>query len=297
MRRMAMMAAALTLAVAPLRAQSPMERADAHFQAERWAEAAEAYEAVLDADSTAAMAWYRLGRVRAAQGRHTDALALFDAAGRHGFQPVSLEMARAHSHSALGHTDAALDALEAAAEEGLPVLAPLEDSAFAALAGESRFQEITEKVRRNAEPCRHSPEARQLDFWVGTWDVHHPETGQRLGENVIEPMLKDCALMENWTGGSGSSGKSLNFYDPQRKTWRQVWVSDRGNVLDYRDGAFSDGAMRFQGITLSESGDTTWQRLTFVDVAPDTVRQVFEASRDGGATWDTTWVGVYVRRR
>ncbi len=145
-------------------------------------------------------------------------------------------------------------------------------------------------------PCRQSAEARQLDFWIGHWAVHHPETGERLGENVVEPLLKGCVLLENWTGARGSSGKSMNFYDPQRRTWRQVWVSDRGNVLDYRVGELRDGAMRFRGITIDEDGDTTRQKLTFIAVAPDTVRQVMEASTDGGATWDTTWVGVYVRK-
>lgn len=152
-----------------------------------------------------------------------------------------------------------------------------------------------QEPERDAAPCRSSEPARQLDFWIGHWDVYDPE-GEQVGENVIEPLLKDCALLESWTGAGGSSGKSLNFYDPQRRTWRQVWVSDRGNVLDYRTGEYRDGAMRFRGLTIDEAGDTTLQTLTFEEVSPDTVRQVFEASRDGGATWDTTWVGVYVRR-
>ena len=148
----------------------------------------------------------------------------------------------------------------------------------------------------NAEPCRHSPEARQLDFWIGTWDVHNPETGRVVGVNAIEPMLNGCALLESWTGAGGSSGTSLNFYDPQRKTWRQVWVSDRHNVLDYRQGELRDGAMRFSGLTIDAAGDTTLQRLTFFDVAPDTVRQLFESSKDGGESWSADWVGIYVRR-
>ena len=148
----------------------------------------------------------------------------------------------------------------------------------------------------SAEPCRHSAEARQLDFWIGTWDVHNPETGRKAGVNTIEPVLNGCALIERWSGARGSNGTSLNFYDPQRKTWRQVWVSDRQNVLDYRHGELRDRAMVFSGITLDAAGDTTLQRLTFFAVAPDTVRQLFESSTDGGATWSRDWVGIYVRR-
>lgn len=147
----------------------------------------------------------------------------------------------------------------------------------------------------DAERCLDVAEARQLDFWVGEWDVYDPG-GRKVGENVIERRLEGCLLLENWTGAGGSSGQSMNFYDPNRRTWRQVWVSDLGNVLDYRKGEYRDGAMHFEGITIDEAGDTTLQKLVFHDVARDTVRQVFETSADGGETWNTTWVGIYVRR-
>ncbi|MBW3553557.1 MAG: hypothetical protein KY466_08605 [Gemmatimonadetes bacterium] len=146
------------------------------------------------------------------------------------------------------------------------------------------------------ERCRTEPERRQLDFWIGTWDVIHPEDGRPLGVNVIEPILNGCALMESWTAARGGVGRSLNFYDPQRRTWRQVWVDAFGSVLDYREGEFRDGAMRFRGITIQPAGDTTLQKLTFHHVATDTVRQVFESSKDRGATWSMDWEGIYVRR-
>lgn len=146
------------------------------------------------------------------------------------------------------------------------------------------------------DTCRNRPESRQLDFWIGTWDVIHPEDGRTLGVNVIEPTLNHCALMERWAGAAGGVGQSVNFYDAQRRTWRQVWVDDRGAVLDYRSGELRGRAMHFAGITISPAGDTTHQKLIFHDVAPDTVRQVFESSEDGGRTWSTDWVGIYVRR-
>ena len=162
-------------------------------------------------------------------------------------------------------------------------------------AGPLSAQEAQEAQEAPPSPCLESEAARQFDFWLGTWDVYNPR-GEQAGVNVVERLLQGCLLLENWTGAGGSSGKSMNYWDPQRGTWRQVWVSDRGNVLDYRQGEYRDGAMRFRGITIGESGDTTQQKLTFEAVAPDTVRQVFEASTDGGATWDTTWVGIYLRR-
>ena len=277
-------------------AAQTLEDADALFQAGDWAGAAVAYESILEADSTVAMAWYRLGRVRSEQGRHEAALVSFGAAERHGFPPIYIRFGLARSYVALGREDAALAELERAADNGLGQAGAItQDPGLEPLMDNPGLRAVLAKVERNSEPCRHMEEARQLDFWIGAWDVYNPQ-GQKVGENVVEPMLKDCALLENWSGGGGSDGKSLNFFDPNRRTWRQVWVSDLGNVLDYRNGEFREGAMRFSGITISEVGDTTLQKLTFTPVAADTVRQVMEASSDGGRTWNTTWVGIYVRR-
>lgn len=174
---------------------------------------------------------------------------------------------------------------------GLPLVPALVLAAGAATSAPAVAQEAPDPER-----CRNHVEWRQLDFWIGTWDVVHPVDGRQLGVNVIEPALSGCALIEHWTSAAGSTGRSLNFFDPQRRTWRQVWVDGFGNVLDYRNGEFRDGAMRFRGITMDPAGDTTLQKLTFQHVATDTVRQVFESSKDGGVTWSKDWEGLYIRR-
>ena len=287
---------ALAAAPASAAAQNPVEAADSLFQAEAWPEAGAAYRAILAGDSTHALAWYRLGRVHHSQGRNEAALEAYDAASRHGFQPLSVAFARARSLVALGREDDAVAELRGVAESGFGMVgAVTEDPAFESLLDHPEMEAVIERLEENSEPCMHSDAARRFDFWIGTWDVYNPQ-GRLVGVNVVERRLKGCLLLENWTGASGSSGKSMNYWDPQRETWRQVWVSDQGNVLDYRHGEHRDGAMRFRGITIGEDGDTTHQRLTFEDVAPDTVRQVFEASTDRGETWNTTWVGIYVKR-
>lgn len=278
-------------------AQTPaMGEADAHFQAERWDAAAAIYERVLAADSTVAMAWYRLGRVRHAQQRYEEAIPLFERAATAGVPPGYVRFAVARAYVALERPDAALDELEALAEGGFAVHdALVGDPDLAPLSGHPRMARILDRVARNAAPCEHMEEARQFDFWVGHWSVHEPGSMRQLGENRVERALKGCVLLENWTGAGGSDGKSMNFFDPVGRTWRQLWVSDRGNILDYTRGEFRDGAMRFSGVQATAEGDTMHQRLDFEAVAADTVRQIFRESRDGGETWQTTWVGLYIR--
>lgn len=150
-------------------------------------------------------------------------------------------------------------------------------------------------------PCNTRPEARQFDFWIGKWDVTpwqapKPTPAQQMGVNEVYPILEHCVISENWRGSRGGEGKSYNFFDTNIGKWRQVWIADSGGALDYT-GSFSDGAMRFTGWNLDPKGNRLEQKLTFFAVAPDTVRQLFEQSPDGGKTWTATFDGRYVRHR
>jgi hypothetical protein len=141
--------------------------------------------------------------------------------------------------------------------------------------------------------CDSLPEAHQLDFWIGTWHVFLPD-GTKAGENRIEPILAHCALLENWTSERGVQGKSLNFFDPSSRRWRQLWIDETGTVIDFGRGGLVGNAMRFHGSTTGKDGAVVQQRLTFHPVAVDTVRQVWEQSDDGN-TWRVVFDGRYVR--
>lgn len=148
--------------------------------------------------------------------------------------------------------------------------------------------------------CRTDPVRRQFDFWIGTWDVFPwaapPGQGPRLGVNVIEPILGGCALLEQWTDAQGRAGRSFNWVDRNLGNWRQLWIAEGGGTLDYTQGEFRDGAMRFLGWTLSPARTRVEQRLTFFAIHADTVRQLFETSTDSGRTWRPGFDGRYVRR-
>jgi hypothetical protein len=150
-------------------------------------------------------------------------------------------------------------------------------------------------------PCLTMPEAKQFDFWIGQWDVTpwkvaNPRPDQRIGFNDVYPILEHCVLSENWKATRGGEGKSYNFYDTNVKKWRQIWMADSGGPLDYT-GEWRDGAMRFVGWNLDPAGKRLEQKLTFFAIAPDTVRQLFEQSADGGKSWTPTFDARYVRRR
>lgn len=135
-----------------------------------------------------------------------------------------------------------------------------------------------------AAPC-DTPEHRQFDFWAGEWTVTTPN-GQTAGTNRITKIAAGCALLEEWTGARGMTGKSLNIYDASRGVWHQSWVDSRGTLLTI-EGRFEKGAMRL----LSAGNRITWTPLDGGDV-----RQLWEQSKDGGKTWAVVFDGRYTKK-
>ncbi len=145
------------------------------------------------------------------------------------------------------------------------------------------------------KPCA-GPEYRQFDFWIGQWDVFGAK-GNKVGENRIEPFGDGCALLENWSGASGVTGKSLNMYDAADRQWHQYWVDSSGSRL-LLDGGLVDGKMVMASSAPDPArpGVTTHQRITWTPNADGSVRQLWESSSDSGNSWTTAFDGKYVKR-
>ena len=141
-------------------------------------------------------------------------------------------------------------------------------------------------------PCA-AEEYRQFDFWIGSWEVTTAD-GNVAGLNTIDSILNGCVLRERWQGARGMNGTSFNTYDPYAGSWHQTWVDDRGGFL-LLSGGFRDGSMVLSGEMEDEQGPVL-HRITWTPISGDEVRQLWEASRDGGATWSLVFDGQYRRR-
>ena len=275
--------------------------ADSAFQANDWITAAKRYEAITARDSTSGYAWFRLGASRHAAADYRGAVTALDHAARLGFQPLNVRFRLARAYARLGERDRALALLDTVARRGLAPQQIQNEHDLDAIRVDARFAAIVATAEATRYPCRAMPEAKQFDFWIGQWDVTPwalaaPLPSQQIGGNDVHPILEHCVVLENWRAANGGEGKSFNYFDTNLHRWRQVWMADSGGALDYT-GEYRDGAMRFTGWTLDAKGNRVDQKLTFFNVAPDTVRQLFEASADGGKTWTATFDGRYVRRK
>lgn len=271
-----------------------MERGETAFQAQKWAEAAQSFEAVVKADPKNGRAWMRLGASLHAANEFNKAIAAWQKAVEVQKAPVAMYNL-ACSHARAGHVDDAIQWIDRAIDAGFGGAAGMrKDADLASLLSDKRFIALAEKAERIAAPCRFDAEFKQFDFWIGEWDVFTP-AGQKAGENNVFSASNGCLVMENWTGTFGDSGKSMNFYDPARKQWRQIWVGSGGAITEFV-GEFKDGAMRFVGETKPGMENAPQRRLTFFHVNANEVRQLAEKSTDGGKTFATEYDFTYRRR-
>ena len=148
-----------------------------------------------------------------------------------------------------------------------------------------------------SHPCRNTPVSKNLDFWVGDWDVYVGD--QLVGNDRVEQVLGGCAVIENWRDKGGSEGKSLFAYDARKDLWTQVWVTDDSSVpggIKFKVlRAHAPTTVTFQGEIEGHSGAVYYDR-TILSALPDNrVHQEIQVSRDG-VNWRTGFDAIYVRQ-
>lgn len=157
------------------------------------------------------------------------------------------------------------------------------------------FLNATADARQSTGQACASVEHRQFDFWVGNWEVTDSAGTTVYGTNQVDSEEDHCLVHENWAGSRGGTGQSLNFYDPLERRWNQVWVGSDGLVL--RISGHLDGAsMVLEGDGMGPGGTAVKQRAAWTPQPDGRVRQFWQQSSDGGATWKVAFDGWYRRR-
>jgi hypothetical protein len=134
-------------------------------------------------------------------------------------------------------------------------------------------------------PCA-AAEQKQLEFWVGEWDLTWP--GEKQGQidhgtNSIHRLLDSCVVEENFSGGEAMHlrGMSVSIFDTRARRWKQTWVDNEGGYLDFA-GEFKDGQMILARDAVRLEGTKVIQRMVFKNIATNEFDWSWEASTDGG---------------
>jgi len=148
-----------------------------------------------------------------------------------------------------------------------------------------------------APPCRATEVSRNLDFWLGDWDVY---VGQELaGRDMVERILDGCGVTERWKGSGDphDEGFSLFAYDARKDLWTQTWVTgdsgQPGGIKVKVLRAHSSASTTFQGEIEGKSGAVYYDRTILTAMPGGRVHQQIQVSRDGVA-WRTGFDAIYV---
>ncbi|HVN20916.1 MAG TPA: DUF1579 family protein [Dongiaceae bacterium] len=140
---------------------------------------------------------------------------------------------------------------------------------------------------------------KQFEFWVGEWDLTWP--GEKPGEvgrgtNNIKRILDGCVIQENFSGADSMPlrGTSVSTFDARAGHWKQTWVDNEGGYLDFV-GDFQNGEMILQRETVRD-GKRILQRMVWKNITANEMDWSWEASQDGGKTWQVNWSIHYKRR-
>jgi len=154
-------------------------------------------------------------------------------------------------------------------------------------------------AQQTPNPCA-APEQKQLDFWVGSWDLAWP--GAKEGEvdhgtNHITRVLGSCVVEENFSGGDSMPlrGMSVSTFDTRAGKWKQTWVDNQGGYLDFV-GEFKDGQMILSREAVRPDGTKVLQRMVWKNIQANQLDWSWEASKDGGKTWSVQWPIHYKRK-
>ena len=167
--------------------------------------------------------------------------------------------------------------------------------AVVGLTGQALAKNESDTVNVLQSPCA-APEMRQLDFWIGEWDLTWGDSGT--GINVITAELNDCVILENFTTHDSIPfrGISVSTYNRKLGKWQQTWVDTEGNYLDFV-GGLSEGKMILSRETVDSEGKLVLFRMVFQNIMENSLDWNWEKSPDNGHTWETLWEIHYKRKR
>ena len=270
------------------------QSANALWQAQKWEEAAKAYESLTRNEPGNGQAWFRLGSSLMSLENFESAVAPLGKAAEILKGPQAY-YALGAAYARTGNRAKSFESLRRAAETGFAQFERMKnDVHLAGLRDDAQFGSVMEAVERNARPCQFSPQARQLDFWVGHWDVQL--NGQSAGTNVIERLEEGCLIMENWSGRAGLTGRSMNFFNPVTNKWRQTYIGSNEAIWEM-SGEYKHGVMLYEGEMFAPGSAPVMVRVKFYNLSPDRVRHTEDDSTDGGKTWTNVWDAIYVRKK
>lgn len=288
--RIALILHALLLVAVSLGQSPDADKANALFNEGKYQEALPLFQKLAEQESAGATVWMRLAFCQISTDRNRDAVASYEKAIAKGAPEGYVRYNIACAYSKLGEKEKALDAIERACDLGFGRAHMLRsDKDFDPIRTEDRFKKLLDRM---ANPTKGLKGAEAMDLWIGEWNVF--ANGQPAGENSIRYVLDRFAIEEKWTSRTGGKGQSLFTFDRSKGEWRQLWIDDRGWIVE-KTGVPIENGILFEGWSYNAGGGKQRARTTLTKNPDGSVRQLIELESPDGK-WTSAFDGRYVRK-
>jgi len=158
-----------------------------------------------------------------------------------------------------------------------------------------------EGVYSRKKPQCTSAEHRQMDFWLGDWDAvvkarkapGKDEWVEAKGSNHVSVSDNGCTIVEDFHAAGPAApwtGRSISQFQPKAGKWRQTWVDESNSFL-----AFVGGQEGKDFALYGEARNGRQMRMVFADIRLQGFTWRWEASLDGGKTWQPQMLIEYKR--
>lgn len=169
--------------------------------------------------------------------------------------------------------------------------------ASASLSPFSRAQESQEPT---TPPCADDAH-RQLDFWVGEWELSwdNGDGTTGTGSNTItRDEYGDCVIYERFRSDA-FIGMSVSTYFAPAGVWRQTWVDDTGGYFALTGGPSHEDGVHFELRNTRLNETELHLRMVWEDVSPSRLVWRWQSlppdANPDTDEWQDRWVINYNR--
>ena len=151
---------------------------------------------------------------------------------------------------------------------------------------------------QNQSNCSED-EYRQLDFWLGEWDLSWDNGDGSIGtgtNSITQQPYGNCVIMENFDGAPSIplKGMSVSTYHKPVGQWRQTWVDNTGGFFALHGGPTDDGNFSLELQRLSNNGP--YRRMIWKNIKANSMDWHWQGRSNSDEGWSDLWVIKYSRK-
>lgn len=140
--------------------------------------------------------------------------------------------------------------------------------------------------------------SNDFDFWIGEWQTQSsvsPKWEATAGTDKIQYLLDGTLIEEVFTKNGGSNfQRGYLFYLKREERWKHTIYDSKWGEYSFYGNREGDNIVLYSDPKSTRPG---LRRETFYNISPNEFDYMWEASRDGGKTWNVTWKVHYERTK